>query len=116
MDKQVYLDKSFWNNRFTWTDTVWTHSFTETNRFARIDITWTNSTITDVDKDLWERALTSLEELHAVVNDKEAGTEETGLDTVKEDNGGESKLFNLAYCNYRNSSDFAKKVGFREIS
>ena len=66
---------------------------------ARIDITWTNSTSTDVDKDLWERTLTSLEELHAVVNDKEAGTKETGLDTAEKDNEGKSKLFNLAYCN-----------------
>ena len=40
-------------------------------------------------------ALTSLEKLNAVANDSEAGTEETGLDTVEEDNGGNSKLFNL---------------------
>ena len=48
-----------------------------------------------LDRDLWERALPSLEELHAVANDNEAGTEETGLDTVEKDNGGKSKLFNL---------------------
>ena len=47
------------------------------------------------DRDLWEGALASLEKLHAVANDKEAGTEETGLDTVEEDNGGKSKLFDL---------------------
>ena len=41
-------------------------------------------------RDLWDRALTSLEELHAVANDNEAGTEETGLDTVQKDNGGKS--------------------------
>ena len=35
-----------------------------------------------------------MEKLHAVANDSEAGTEETGLDTV-EDNGGKSELFNL---------------------
>ena len=43
-----------------------------------------------LDRDLWERALPSLEELHAVANDNEAGTEETGLDTVQKDNGGKS--------------------------
>ena len=48
-----------------------------------------------LDRDLWERALPSLEELHAVANDNEAGTEEAGLDTVEKDNGGKSKLFNL---------------------
>ena len=47
------------------------------------------------DRDLWESALTSLEKLHAVANDNEAGTEETGLDTVEKDNGGKSKLLNL---------------------
>ena len=35
-----------------------------------------------------------MEKLHAVANDGEAGTGETGLDTV-EDNGGKSELFNL---------------------
>ena len=45
-----------------------------------------------LDRDLWEKALTSLEELHTVANDSEAaGTEETG----EKDNGGKSKLFNL---------------------
>ena len=38
------------------------------------------------DRDLWERALTSLEELYALANDNEAGTEETGLDIVEKDN------------------------------
>ena len=47
------------------------------------------------DRDLWESALKSLEKLHAVANDNEAGTEETGLDTVEKDNGGKSKLLNL---------------------
>ena len=47
------------------------------------------------DRDLWERALTLLKELHAVANDNEVGTEETGLDTVEKGNGGKSKLFNL---------------------
>ena len=39
------------------------------------------------DRDLWERALTSLEELHAVANNNETGTEETGLDTVEKITG-----------------------------
>ena len=39
-------------------------------------------------RDIWERAITSLEELHAVANDNKAGTEETGLVTVE-------KQFNL---------------------
>ena len=30
-----------------------------------------------------------------VANDNEAGTEATGLDTVKKDTGGKSKLFDL---------------------
>ena len=47
------------------------------------------------DRDLSERALTSLEKLHAVANDNEVVTKETGLDTVEEDNRGKSKLFNL---------------------
>ena len=36
-----------------------------------------------------------MEELHAVKNYNEAGTEETGLDTVEKDNARKSKLFNL---------------------
>ena len=47
------------------------------------------------ERDLWEKALTQLEDLHAVANDNEAGTEGTGLDTVEKDRGGKSKLFNL---------------------
>ena len=35
------------------------------------------------------------EKKHVVSNDNEAGTEETGLDTVEKDNRGKSKLFNL---------------------
>ena len=46
-------------------------------------------------RDIWERAITSLEKLHAVANDNKAGTEETGLVTVEKNNGGKSKLFNL---------------------
>ena len=41
-------------------------------------------------RDLQERALTQLEELHAVANDIEEGTEETGLDTVEKVRGGKS--------------------------
>ena len=36
-----------------------------------------------------------MEELHAVKNYNEAGTEETGLDIVEKDNARKSKLFNL---------------------
>ena len=43
------------------------------------------------DRDLWERALTSLEKLYAVVNDNKAGTEETDLDTVEKNNGEKLK-------------------------
>ena len=51
-----------------------------------------SQTLAGLDRDLWEKALTSLEELHTVANDSEAaGTEETG----EKDNGGKSKLFNL---------------------
>ena len=46
------------------------------------------------ERDLWEKALTQLEDLHAVANDNEAGTEGTGLDTGEKDRGGKSKLFN----------------------
>ena len=41
-------------------------------------------------RDLQERALTQLEELHTVANDIEEGTEETGLDTVEKVRGGKS--------------------------
>ena len=34
------------------------------------------------ERGLWKRALTQLEDLHAVVDVTEAGTEETGLDAV----------------------------------
>ena len=51
--------------------------------------------MTGSDRDLWERTLTSLEELHAVANNNKAGTEEIGLDTVEKDKSGKSKLFNL---------------------
>ena len=52
---------------------------TRTNRFTGINITGT-------DKFTWanfEKALTSLEELHAVANNNETRTEETGLDTIE---------------------------------
>ena len=68
------------------------------NRFTMIDITWTNSTITDVDRirQRFMRKSTNItEKKHVVSNDNEAGTEETGLDTVEKDNRGKSKLFNL---------------------
>ena len=51
--------------------------------------------LAESDRDLLETALTSMEELHAVANDNEAGTEETGLDTVEKDDGGKPELFNL---------------------
>ena len=44
-----------------------------------------------LDRDLSERALTSLEKPYAVTNDNKAGTEETGLDTVEEDKEGKSQ-------------------------
>ena len=47
------------------------------------------------DRDLWERALTSLEELQALASHNEAGAGETGLATVEKDNEGKSNLFNL---------------------
>ena len=64
--------------------------------YTLLEQTLPSQTLAGSDRDLWETALTSLEELHAVANDSEAaGTEETGLDTVEKDNGGKSKLFSL---------------------
>ena len=37
------------------------------------------------ERDLWGRALIQLEDLHVTANDNEAGTEQTGLDTVEKD-------------------------------
>ena len=51
--------------------------------------------LAESDRDFRETALTSMEELHAVANDNEAGTEKTGLDTVEKDDGGKPELFNL---------------------
>ena len=48
-------------------------------------------TFAGLDRDLSERALTLLEKPYAVANDNEAGTEETGLDTVEEDKEGKSQ-------------------------
>ena len=50
--------------------------------YTLLEQTLPSQTLAGSNRDLWERALTSLEELHAVANN-EAGTEETGLDTVK---------------------------------
>ena len=46
------------------------------------------------ERDLWERAPTQLEDLHAVANENEAGAEESRLDAVEKVRGGKSKLFN----------------------
>ena len=59
------------------------------------------------DKYLWEKTLTQLEDLNAVANDNEEGTEETGLDTVERDRGGKSKLLNL-----KNNSHF---LGYQKL-
>ena len=40
------------------------------------------------ERDFWERALTQLEDLHAVANDNEAETEETCLETVEKGREG----------------------------
>ena len=46
-----------------------------------------SQTLVGSERNLWERIVTQLEDLHAVVNDNEAGTEETGLDTVEKIEG-----------------------------
>ena len=50
--------------------------------------------LTGSDRGLWERALISLEELHAVTNDNEEGIEEASFDAVEKNNGGKSNTRN----------------------
>ena len=42
-----------------------------------------SQTLVGSERNLWERVVTQLEDLHAIANDNEAGTEEAGLDTVE---------------------------------
>ena len=53
-----------------------------------LELTVPSQTLVGSERDLWERALTQLEGLHAVANYNKTGTEETGLDTAEKDRGG----------------------------
>ena len=49
---------------------------------ALLEQTVSSQVLVGSERGLWKRALTQLEDLHAVVDVTEAGTEETGLDAV----------------------------------
>ena len=63
------------------------------------------------ERDSWGKALTQLEDLHALANDNEPGTEETGLDIVEKNKGGKSKLLHLKDAYIRNSGWYKFSIG-----